>query len=253
MSIFKKKQQVSTHAAINYRGKLLGQDTPFAITESFKTLRTNLMYTTGHVKCPVYGVTSSYQNSGKSLISANLAIAFSVMDKKVLLLDGDMRKPVQHRCFSLTNKKGASEWLSGLEPLEAVVQTPKGYPTLHVITSGNIPPNPQELLAGENAKACIEQLREVYDVIIIDLPPAGVVSDAIAVTSFVTGHLFVVRAGSDDTESVKRITEFMQQMNCRILGVVLNGIDLKAGEYSRYGRKGGKYSYYRRDVSKRDE
>ena len=67
MSIFKKKQQVSTHAAINYRGKLLGQDTPFAITESFKTLRTNLMYTTGHVKCPVYGVTSSYQNSGKRI------------------------------------------------------------------------------------------------------------------------------------------------------------------------------------------
>jgi capsular exopolysaccharide synthesis family protein len=253
VDFFKKKKKISAHAAVNYKGKLLGQDTPFAITESFKTLRTNLMYTTGRVKCPVYGVTSSYQNSGKSLISANLAIAFSMMNKKVLLLDGDMRKPVQHRCFSLVNKKGASEWLSGLEPLEAVIQQPLDYPTLHIITSGNIPPNPQELLAGENAQTCIEQLRELYDVIIIDLPPAGVVSDAVAVSSFVTGYLFVVRAGVDDTESVKSNTEFMQQMNCKILGVVLNDINLKTGDYSRYGRKGGKYSYYRRDPAKQDE
>ncbi|MBQ8235230.1 MAG: CpsD/CapB family tyrosine-protein kinase, partial [Clostridia bacterium] len=152
MSIFRKKnKKVSAHAAINYKGKLLTDKTPFAVTESFKTLRTNLLYTTGQSNCPVYGVTSTYQNSGKSLISANLAIAFSMLEKKVLLLDADMRRPVQHRCFDLPNKKGTSELFSGLATIDEVVQRVERYPFLEIITAGNIPPNPQELLAGENA------------------------------------------------------------------------------------------------------
>ncbi|MBP3321682.1 MAG: CpsD/CapB family tyrosine-protein kinase [Clostridia bacterium] len=244
MKMMKKKKKVSVHSAVNYKGKLLGADTPFAITESFKTLRTNLMYTASRENCPVYGITSCYQSSGKSLISANLAIAFSMMNKRVLLIDGDMRKPVQHRCFSLPNDRGFSEWLSGMSDFEDVVQTQVGYPCLHVITSGNIPPNPQELLAGENAGSVLSFLKERYDVIIVDLPPAGVVSDAVAISSLVTGYLFVVRAGEDDSDSVKRVVETMQQMNCKILGTVLNGVDLKNGEYAR---KRGRYSYYRRD------
>ena len=246
MSIFfkKDKKRPTVHAAVNYRGKLLGQNTPFAVTESFKTLRTNLMYTAGGEKCPVYGVTSCFQSSGKSLISANLAIAFSMMNKRVILLDGDMRKPVQHRCFNLNNTVGLSEWLSGMAEYDDVVTGVPAYPGLDVITVGHVPPNPQELLASESAKNVLSFLKERYDVIVVDLPPAGVVSDAVAVSSIVSGYLFVVRAGEDDSESVKRIIEVMQQMNCRILGTVLNGIDLKNGEYSKnYGR----YSYYRRD------
>lgn len=241
---FKNKKKTSVHAAISYKGKLLGQDTPFAVTESFKTLRTNLMYTAGREKCPVYGVTSSYQSSGKSLISANLAVAFSMMNKRVLLVDGDMRKPVQHRCFEISNETGFSEWLSGMVEFGEAVQHLAKYPGLDVLTSGHIPPNPQELLASENAQNAIAFLKQHYDVIVVDLPPAGVVSDAVAISALVTGYLFVVRSGEDDTESVKRIVGSMQQMNCKILGTVLNGIDLKNGEYSK---NHGRYSYYRRD------
>lgn len=248
-NMFKNKKRTSVHAAVNYKGKLLGKDTPFAVTESFKTLRTNLMYTAGGEKCPVYGVTSSYQSSGKSLISANLAIAFSMMNKRVALLDGDMRKPVQHRCFGVANDKGLSEWLSGMAEYEDVVRSVPDYPGLDVITVGRIPPNPQELLAGENAQKVFALLKERYDVIVVDLPPAGVVSDAVAVSALVSGYLFVVRAGEDDNESVKRVVETMQQMNCRILGTVLNGIDLKNGEYSK---NHGRYSYYRRESDSRE-
>lgn len=249
MSLFKNKKKTSVHSAVNYQGKLLCADTPFAVTESFKTLRTNLMYTSGGEKCPVYGVTSCFQSSGKSLISANLAIAFSMMEKKVLLIDSDMRKPVQHRCFSLQNEKGLSEWLSGMSSFEEVVQHLPGYPGLDVITAGHIPPNPQELLAGHTAQTVIGALKQYYDVIVLDLPPAGVVSDAVTVSSIVTGYLFVVRSGEDDAESLKRVVDSMQHMNCRILGTVLNGIDLKNGEYSK---NHGRYSYYRRDQENGD-
>ena len=244
------KKKVSTHASINYKGKILNENTPFAVTEAFKTLRTNLLYTVNVQKCPVFGVVSSYQNTGKSLISANLAVAFSLMDKKVLLIDGDMRKPVQHRCFSMRHPVGLSELLSGQCSVDEAIAGVEAYQNLSIILAGNIPPNPQELLAYEQTKTVFEELRSRFDLIIVDLPPAGVVADAMTLSSIISGYVFVVRSGDTDAPSVLETVNNMKQMNCTILGVVLNGYDLKSDNYYRYkDKKYGRYSYYRRESS----
>ena len=240
-----RKRRNSSHAAINYKGKILNEKTPFAVAEAFKTLRTNLLYMVNNQKCPVFGVVSSYQNTGKSLISANLAVAFSMMNKRVLLVDGDMRKPVQSRCFGIKHTFGLSELLSGQCSVDEAITTAEAYPNLSIILSGNIPPNPQELLAYETTKGVFDELKSRFDVIVVDLPPVGVVSDAITLSTIVTGFIFVVRSGESDGPSVIETVNNMSQMNCVILGTVLNGYDLKTDNYYR-DRKHGKYSYYHR-------
>ena len=107
----KKEKRISSRV---YTGKLLDDKAPFAISESFKRLRTNILYLAGENKCPVFGITSAFQGAGKSILTANLGVAFSQLDKKVLIIDCDMRKPAQHRIFDLENKSGLSEILSGV-------------------------------------------------------------------------------------------------------------------------------------------
>lgn len=242
MSILDKKEQRGTHYAEGYRGKLLCAETPFAVAESFRTLRTNLMYTCGNEKCPVYATASSFPNTGKSLMAANLAIAFSMLKKKVLLIDGDMRKPVQHSCFGVKKENGFSELLSGQIDIDSAVREVKNYPGLCLITSGNIPPNPQELLADSNTAKIIDTLKERFDVIVVDLPPAGVVADAMAISSIVNGYIFVVRSGDSEIPAAQQTIATMKQMNCNVLGVVLNGVNIKTGDHKTGKRK---YAYYR--------
>lgn len=246
MGIFKKKQKVSPHAAINYKGKLLNDNTPFAVAESFKSLRTNLLFMSNSERCPVYGVVSSFQATGKSLISANLAIAFSLMNKKVLLIDADMRKPVQHRVFNLHHGVGFSELLSGQCTTDDTLRSVENYQNLTVISSGAVPPNPQELLASDQAAKVFAELKQRFDVIVVDFPPAGVVADAMAASSLVTGFVFITMSGVSEGPAVTQTIETMKQMNCNILGTVLNGYDLKSGDYYR-DKRYGRYSYYRGD------
>ena len=250
MGFLRKKKNVFSHDPISYREKLLNDRTPFAVTEAYKTLRTNLLYTTADKgECPVFGVVSAFPKTGKSLIAANLSVTFSMMDKKVLLIEGDMRKPVQHRLFlQKSNCKGLSELLSGqCTPEEALLEI-ADYPGLTLMRAGHIPPNPQELLTSARCKEILAALRKRFDFIILDLPPVGVVADAMVLSAEVTGYVFVVCSGESQAPAVKEILERMQQMNCNVLGMVLNGYDLKNGEYYKK-RKNSRYSYYRRDPS----
>ena len=215
----------------DYTGRLLNENTPFAAMEAFKTLRTNLMFTAAGKSTPVFGVVSSFPNTGKSLISANTAIAFSMANKKALLIDCDMRKPVQHKCFKVRNETGVSELLSGQATYEEVIRPAPGYENLYLMTSGHIPPNPQELLSSESMTEMIENLKNAFDVIILDLPPIGVVADAMTIAKQVTGYMFVVHAGESEKNAVKMTIAKMQSMECNIAGIVLNFVDLKSGSY----------------------
>lgn len=228
--IERKSRQKNT----GYADKLLGEKTPFAVMEAFKTLRTNLLFTTG-TESPLLGLTSCLASTGKSLISANIAIAFSMMNKRVLLIDCDMRKPVQHKCFGIENTKGASELFSGQVKLEEVVHPISAYKGLSLITAGRIPPNPQELLTFAAEEGIFEEFRKQYDVVIVDLPPVGVVSDAMTISKQLTGYLFITRAGESEKSAVKQATNMMRKNNCKVLGTVLNYADPKYG---------GKYHYY---------
>ncbi len=251
------KESRSDHNSLSdrdYTNRLLNDKTPFAISEAFKSLRTNLCYTTKGEKCAVYGVTSAYVQAGKSLVISNLAASFSMMDKKVLLLDGDLRCPVQHKVFNISNHvHGFSDVLAGISTYEELDLRDGGYKNLHILTCGKLPPNPAELLASENMKRFLERAKQDYDFIFIDLPPVSEVSDAGIISELVTGFVFVVRAGRTDRRMVELAIEDMEAFDAPFAGFILNDIDIKAGGYykskyysgySKYKRGyGGKYGY----------
>ena len=229
----------------NYDGKLLNEKTPFAINEAFKMLRTNLFYTSKGEKCPVYGISSTFANSGKSLVISNLAISFAQLGRKVLLLDCDLRNSVIHKIFGLEKANGMSDLLAGVSIESNSFIKNTGYENLSVITAGGTPPNPAELLASERTEMLISALKEHFDIIFIDLPPILVVSDAAVIADCVTGYLFAVRSNYDNKKNLKDAVDTMEQTGAKIIGFVLNDVDIKSGKkYGKYGYgKYGKYGY----------
>lgn len=237
--MFNKKKQ-SPNARIEYRSRLLGPNSDFAVSEAYNKLRTNLLYTLADKHCPVVGVTSAFKGCGKSLTLANLAIALSQLGKRVLVIDCDLRSPVQHRVFNLKNETGVSEILGGFQKGGITVCKTKDYPNVSVLTAGSVPPNPSELLAGGRMAKLVGLVKEKFDMVIIDLPPINVVTDAGVISSLVDGYVFVARAGVDDNRSVSSAMEAMKQMNATVLGVVLNdvNVDLHSKRYGRYSKYG---------------
>ena len=231
---------------VSYEKALVSKRSPFALSESFKTIRTNILYTGKKEKCPVYATTSSYSGSGKSVIIANIAQSFAQLGKKVVLIDCDLRRPTQQKIFGIDNKSGASEYLAGLENNLDKLITHTFVENLDLLTSGRIPPNPAELLSNENMDELIAELKKVYDVIFIDFPPITAVSDCIIPKHLVTGYVFVVRSGYDDRPQLTAAIESMKKVDATIIGFILNDVNLKTGGYfyskHRYYHY-GKYNY----------
>lgn len=219
--------------------KVLDQKTPFAVSEAFNQLRTNLMYATpADIECPIYAITSVKEASGKSTIIANLAISFSQIGLRVLLVDGDMRCPSVYDFFGLEKRQpGLSELISGIR---ARVVVKNARPNLDVITSGRIPPNPSELLSSPKLRELIAKWKKSYDVIFFDFPPMGVVSDSVILSDEITGYLFAILSGRDHVKNVLATMDAMEQVGAKILGTVLNDYDLKASGYYSYRYK---YNY----------
>lgn len=232
----------------NYDNKLLNKNTPFAITEAFKTLRTNLYYTSNNEACPVFAITSAYAHAGKSIIISNTALSYAQLDKKVLLIDADMRCPVINKMFELkSSDHGLSELLASpkFEPndLESFIIN-SGIYGLDIITSGRIPPNPSELLSSKRINELLVFAKQNYDYIFIDLPPICEVADAGVIASLVTGYLFAVRAGTTDTQEVADGLEALRQTGANVIGFVLNDVNLKSSKkYYKYGKYGYNRSY----------
>ncbi len=230
----------------NYKGKLLSADSSFAISEAFKMLRTNLFYTAKGEKCPVYGITSTFAHSGKSLLISNLAVSFAQLEKRVLLIDCDLRSSMIHKIFEMEKGEGISELLATAETSVDKYIKKTQYQNLSVITAGGMPPNPAELLASGKMGKFIEFMKQHFDIIFVDLPPVAIVSDAAVLAEHVTGYLYVVRARQDDTKSLRRAVASMEQMEANIVGFVVNDVDPKTGGYGKYGKYGryGKYGKY---------
>lgn len=219
--------------SLNSCERIVDDNTPFAVREAFNLIRTNLMYTRKDEQKgnPVYAVTSSGESTGKSTIIANLALSYSKTNKKVLVIDADMRCPVQNLIFGLDNDHvGLSELLSSIadDPHKAIRKT--NFENLDIITSGAIPPNPSELLLGPCFSNIIYDLRHVYDVIFIDFPPTGIVTDAITPFECITGYIFVVRSNHSDSKKVCATIETMERVGAKIIGIVLNDADIKTNK-----------------------
>jgi len=215
-----------------------------AAAESFRHLRTNLQFMEKERKFHVISITSTIGGEGKTTVAMNLAAIMSMTDKKTILLNMDMRKPTLHERFNLDNIKGMSTLLSKHTTLSEVIQRTE-YSNLHVITSGPVPPNPSELTQGELMEKVLEKLGEVYDIIIMDTPPIGLVTDARTLMHLSDTSIFVLRAEYSKKGFIKGIDELYRHDKIKGLGILLNDMKMDRGDYG-YGYGYG-YGYYEDD------
>ncbi|WP_062320434.1 CpsD/CapB family tyrosine-protein kinase [Halolactibacillus sp. JCM 19043] len=205
------------------------------ISEQYRTIRTNLQFSAVDGDLNTMLVTSSGPSEGKSSTVANLAVVFAQQEKRVLLIDADLRKPTVHYTFRADNRRGLSSVLVGDFPLlEAVSKTDE--PTLHVLPSGPIPPNPSELLGSKAMIKLIEEAKQFYDLIIFDTPPVLAVTDAQILANIVDGSLLVVRSKVTDKEAALKAKELLLPAKSKLLGVVLNDKEMPKGHYYYYGQ-----------------
>ena len=220
--------------------KLTDDNLPFYVVESYKSVRTNINFSLSTTDRKIFAVSSAKFGEGKSSTAANIAIAMAQRGKKVLLIDADMRKSVQHTIFGLKNKRGLSTAISQMDPLDKCIHK-NVMENLDVMTAGPIPPNPSELLASEHMTDILNELNSKYSTIIIDTPPVNSVTDAMELTKKISGIVLVVRYGYTNSEDLKEAIKKIEFVQLNMYGFIMNGIKDSKQENYYY-----KYSYGRR-------
>ena len=206
--------------------------------ESYRTLRTNIQYSSFDKEIRTIVVTSSEPGEGKSTVAGNLALSFAQSDKSTIIIDCDLRKPSLHKKFRISNMVGLSDILIGRKSLvEAVNQYNEN---MHIITSGKIPPNPAEIIGSKAMERLIAELKEIYDVIILDSAPLQAVTDAQILSTKSDGTILVVRAEKTKSDSVASAKALLDKVNANVLGVVLNATENRRGKYYYYYGHGEK-------------
>lgn len=205
------------------------------ISEQYRTIRTNLQFASVDQELKTMLITSSGPSEGKSMTAANLAVVYAQQEKKVLLIDADLRKPTVHYTFRMDNLRGLSNLLVNEARLEDTTYSSM-VDNLDIISSGPVPPNPSELLGSKRMRTLIEEMSKLYDVIIFDTPPILAVPDAQILANFVDGSLLVLRSKHTEQEAAMKAKEALQSAKAKILGTVLNDRDKKAtNTYYYYG------------------
>ena len=207
--------------------------------EAFRTLRTNIQYSSLDEEVKSVVVTSSAPNEGKSTIASNLAVSMAQAGKKVLLIDCDFRKPTIHKKFGLPNTNGLTNIIIGENKIEDCLKATE-IKNLYVLTCGTIPPNPSELLGSKSMRKLIDEFKGIFDIVLIDAPPILAVTDAQLLSVNVEGTLLVASYGKTEKKAVAKSKEMIEVVGGKLLGVVLNMVPAKGNEYyySKY------YGYY---------
>ncbi len=223
----------------------LNSNSPFSIKEAYNSIRTKLIFTGKGEKCPVFAVTSSMSSDGKTTNAVSLAVAFAMAQQRVLLIDADMRKPSVHRYFGLECRNGLSEILAGLTTEIKLRETT--VPNLNILTAGQVPPNPAELLGSKQMDTLLTHVRQYFDYVIIDTPPVNIVTDAAVLAEKVTGFVLITQSGKNHIHDVSDAIHHLREMNGNVVGIILNDPDNKADahysyHYNRYYRS--EYHYY---------
>lgn len=211
---------------------IMKHDGKSPISETYRTLRTNIQFTALDSKEKILLVTSAGMGEGKSTTIANLAMAVAEAGKKVLLIDCDMRRPTIHKIFKISNIQGVSDYLIGQVALNEVIHSIDPY--LDILTSGTIPPNPSELLGSKNMEQFLNRMRKEYDYILLDAPPVMAVTDAQVLSTLSSGVILVVASGKAQRELAKRSKELLEAVGAKIVGAVLTCIDVKNTQYGYY-------------------
>lgn len=216
--------------------------------EMFRNLRTNIQFMNADSDKKVMLITSTIPGEGKSYVSANLAAAFAQLDKKVLIVDTDMRKGRQYSLFNLRPRPGLSNFLSGVvdkdfvgekDNIENYIQE-TDVENLYLISAGSVPPNPSELLVSKKMKNIIESLIESFDVIIFDAPPCLIVADALIMARLVDFNILVTAQNVTRMEDLNKAKTAIENVGGKLAGVVLNKVQITTKKYENtyyYGEK----------------
>lgn len=209
--------------------------------EAFRTLRTNIQFSMSGDESFVLLVTSSFQGEGKSWNSSNIANVFAVQGKKTLLIDADMRRGVQEKKFGVTNSNGLSNFLANVNFDEKKFIKETSIENLYVVTRGNVPPNPSELLDSPRMDELIKMAREKFDVVIIDAPPVLVVTDALILASKADRVVLVTAMNDTNKNFVIESKNSLEKVNAKLAGVILNKAKVTKSSYYRYGYYSNSY------------
>lgn len=221
--------------------KMLDENSPFAVREAYNAIRTRLLFTSAGKKCPAYVLTSAMPMTGKTINTVNLGIAMANLGRRTLIIDADMRNPTVHNCFLLRRKDGLSEVLAGLTDEANIHST--SIDKLSVLTAGEIPPNPAELLSSERMDELLKYAEGKFDCILIDSPPVNIVSDAAVIGAKVTGCVLIVRANSTKTPELQYAVNFLEQIGTKVTGFMLNDVNDKKSSYYSRSYSGYKYRH----------
>lgn len=233
------------------------------VAESFRTLRTNIQFMNSKKNLRSILVTSTMPGEGKSWITSNLATTFAQAGKKVIIIDADMRKGRQHTIFSVESKPGLSNYLLAAneneetDVLEYIKRT--DISNLYLLTSGNVPPNPSELLTSEATIKMIEKLKDYFDILIFDGTPSLIVTDAMIVARLVDSTIIVTEHNETKKENLEKVKKSLESVGASVAGVILNKMPVSTKKYENsyyYGSKDTRareYSDINIKISKEDK
>lgn len=228
-----KNRNEQSQGFMTQRRQILNKNSNFIIQEAYKSLRTNVRFYVSGSECKKFCITSGAAGEGKSITLLNLAISIGQSGKKVLLVDADLRRPALARLLVEKAAPGLSNVLAGLADAETAIRKDM-YPNLDVLLSGDIPPNPSELIGSEKMQELIETLSSQYDYILVDTPPVGVVSDTCLVANFLDGVILLVWQGRSRKDAVKKAVNNLNLTGAKLLGYVLNGVPVEKKSYNYY-------------------
>ena len=219
---------------------LLSDDSSFTMQESFKTLRTNVSFSLPGKKNRCIGIVSANRGEGKSTVAVNTAISLAQIDKKVVIVDCDMRIPTVAAKLGMENRPGLSDYLADEDGNSRLPIMRNDDLNIDVIPAGTIPPDPTKLIESPQMRELIEALKMVYDYIVVDFPPVTVVSDAAILSSVIDGYLIVTLHESTETSQLDETIRQLNFANANILGFVYNSKPASKKSY----KKNSKYYYY---------
>jgi capsular exopolysaccharide synthesis family protein len=225
------------------------------MSESYRALRTSLLLSNLGAPPKVIMITSALPQEGKTTTSMNSAVVLAQKGVRVLLIDADLRRPSIHKNLGMGPHAGLSNALTGSATLEEATTHTSILSNLDVLTAGTPPPNPAELLASTNMRDLLAQLREQYDHIVIDTPPSLSVTDAVVLSPRADAVVLVIRSSQTTKQALRRSRDLLTSVNAKVVGVLLNAVDLSSPDYYYYYEYQGKYArYYREsDSSEHDE
>jgi len=203
------------------------------ISEQYRTIRTNIQFSTVDKEMRTIMVTSAGPGEGKSTTTNNIAVVFAQQGKKVLLVDSDLRKPTVHYSFRVDNHTGLTNVLTKQDKLERAIRE-TDQENLYVLPSGPIPPNPAELLGSRAMEQFFDDVKDLFDVVVFDTPPVLAVTDGQVLANKVDGVVLVVSSGKTETDAALKAKETLVNSQAKLLGVVLNNIKRTESQYYYY-------------------